>query len=429
MSSIPSASSASSSSSSSSGSATPPYPPASSEKAVAAPVTDPASVLKEYTTFDEMGLSESVLRGVYAFGFEKPSPIQQKAIVPMIEGHDVLAQAQSGTGKTGAFVIGGISRIDAALNEVQMVVIVPTRELADQITKVASSIGTFMGLRVYTAVGGTPVHEDLALLQQGRGRPAHIPHVLVVTPGRFFDLLHRNAVSPSTARVLVLDEADQMLDAKFLEQIECILSLGWPSTMQVGLFSATMIPELADKAKALLNNPVTILLEAAKVSLDGINQYYVEVEREDQKLETLCDLYDHLSIQQANIFVNTRAKAEWLAEHMKKRGFDLSFIHGEMDVDERRRRMDEFRAGKSRVLISTDLLARGIDVHQVSLVINFELPIQRENYIHRIGRSGRYGRKGASINLITERERRAQAEIESFYGKKVLDLPADLKIM
>ena len=411
-----------------SGSMTPPYPP-SSEKVVAGPVTEPATDLKEYISFDDMDLNENILRGVYAHGFEKPSPIQQKAIVPMIKGFDVLAQAQSGTGKTGTFVIGGISRVDTTVNEVQMVVIVPTRELADQITKVTSAIGTYMGLRVHTAVGGSPVHEDLGVLQQGRSRPPHVPHVLVVTPGRFFDLLHRSAVNPATVRVLVMDEADQMLDAKFLEQIECILSLGWPSTMQVGLFSATMIPELAEKAKALLNNPVTILLESTQVSLEGINQFYVEVAREDQKLETLCDLYDHLSIQQANIFVNTRAKAEWLAEHMKKRGFDLSFIHGEMEVEERRRRMDDFRAGKSRVLISTDLLARGIDVHQVSLVINFELPVQRENYIHRIGRSGRYGRKGASINLITERERRAQAEIESFYGKKVLDLPADLNIM
>ncbi len=421
MSSVPSATSVSVS-----GSATPPYPPTST---VAVPDTDSASVLKEYLTFDEMGLNEQILRGVYSFGFEKPSPIQQKAIVPMIAGRDILAQAQSGTGKTGTFVIGGISNINTSLNEVQMVVIVPTRELADQITKVTKGIGAFMDLRVHTATGGPPVHEDLAVLQQSRSRPPHVPHVLVVTPGRFYDLLNRKAVNPSTVRVLVMDEADQMLEARFREQIHCILALGWPTTTQVALLSATMIPELAEVAKSLLRDPVQILLEAEKVSLEGINQYYVEMEREDQKLETLCDLYDHLSIQQANIFVNTRAKAEWLAEHMKKRGFDLSFIHGEMEVEERRRRMDDFRAGKSRVLISTDLLARGIDVHQVSLVINFELPIQRENYIHRIGRSGRYGRKGASINLITERERRAQAEIEAFYGKKVLDLPADLKIM
>lgn len=385
--------------------------------------------LKVYMSFDDMGMSDDILRGVYSVGFEKPSPIQQTAIVPMMAGRDILAQAQSGTGKTGTFIIGGLSRLDTTKNEVQMVVIVPTRELADQITKVAQGIGAFVGLRVHTATGGPPVHEDLAVLAQRGAKSAHVPHLLVVTPGRFYDLLNRKAVSPATIRVLVMDEADQMLEARFREQIHCILSLGWPSTTQVALLSATMIPELAEVAKSLLRDPVEILLEAEKVSLEGIAQYFVEVPREDMKMETLCDLYDHLSIKQANIFVNTRAKAEWLAEQMKKRGFDLSYIHGEMDVEERRRRMNDFRAGKSRVLISTDLLARGIDVHQVSLVINYELPVQRENYIHRIGRSGRYGRKGASINLVTEREMRAQSEIEAFYGKKILDLPASLDIM
>lgn len=410
---------------------TPPYDSGTfpvPEQAAAVSDTVPAPALKEYLTFDDMGLNESILRGVYAFGFEKPSPIQQKAIVPMAAGRDLLAQAQSGTGKTGTFVIGGLCNVDTTRNEVQMVVIVPTRELADQITKVALGIGAFVNLRVHTATGGPPVREDVDVLTQSRSRPPHVPHMLVVTPGRFYDLLNRKALSPETVRVLVLDEADQMLEARFREQIHCILSLGWPNTTQVALLSATMIPELAAVAKSLLRNPVEILLEAEAVSLEGIKQFYVEMEREDMKLETLCDLYDHLNISQANIFVNTRAKAEWLAENMKKRGFDLSYIHGEMDVEERRRRMDDFRTGKCRVLISTDLLARGIDVHQVSLVINFELPIQRENYIHRIGRSGRYGKKGASINLITERERRAQAEIEAFYGKKIKDLPADLKI-
>jgi translation initiation factor 4A len=228
--------------------------------------------------------------------------------------------------------------------------------------------------------------------------------------------------------VLVLDEADQMLEARFREQVHCILSLGWPATTQVALLSATMIPDLAAVAKTLLRDPVEILLEPDDVTLEGIKQWFVSIPREDHKLDTLCDLYDHLSIQQATIFVNTRAKAEWLGDQMRRRGFDLDCIHGEMDVEERKRRMSDFRNGKCRVLISTDLLARGIDVQQVSIVINFELPVQRENYIHRIGRSGRYGKKGASINLLTERELRAQAEIEKFYVTKVNPLPLDLKI-
>ena len=219
-----------------------------------------------------------------------------------------------------------------------------------------------------------------------------------------------------------------MLEARFREQVHCILSLGWPITTQLALLSATMTPDVIQVAKSILRDPVEILLEPEEVSLEGIKQWFVEVPREDHKLDTLCDLYDSLSIQQATIFVNTRQKAEWLADQMKRRGFDLNYIHGDMDVSERKFRMAEFRNGKCRVLISTDLLARGIDVQQISIVINYELPLQRENYIHRIGRSGRFGRKGASINLITERERRAQDEIETHYEKKIHPLPLNLDI-
>lgn len=413
---------------------TPPYPPTLDHQdagAAANDVSAPAPskyLMHEYKSFDDMGISELILRGIYSFGFEKPSPVQEKAIVPMMAGHDLLAQAQSGTGKTGTFVIGGISRIDPSKNEVQMVVISPTRELAEQTAAVAKGIGSYIGLRTHTATGGPPVNSDIDVISQSKMKPPHVPHVLLVTPGRFYDLLNRKVLSPNTIKVLVLDEADQMLEARFREQVHCILSLGWPATTQVALLSATMTPDVVAVAKSLLRDPVEILLEPEEVSLEGIKQWYVEVPREDHKLDTLCDLYDHLSIQQATIFVNTRQKAEWLADQMKRRGFDLNYIHGDMDVADRKFRMTEFRNGKCRVLISTDLLARGIDVQQISIVINYELPLQRENYIHRIGRSGRFGRKGASINLITERERRAQEEIETYYDKKILPLPMDLKI-
>lgn len=416
---------------------TPPYPPTMDSVvrqdagAAANDASAPSSskyLMHEYKSFDDMGISELILRGIYSFGFEKPSPVQEKAIVPMMAGYDLLAQAQSGTGKTGTFVIGGISRIDPSKNEVQMVVISPTRELAEQTAAVAKGIGSYIGLRTHTATGGPPVNSDIDVISQSKMKPPHVPHVLLVTPGRFYDLLNRKVLSPNTIKVLVLDEADQMLEARFREQVHCILSLGWPATTQVALLSATMTPDVVAVAKSLLRDPVEILLEPEEVSLEGIKQWYVEVPREDHKLDTLCDLYDHLSIQQATIFVNTRQKAEWLADQMKRRGFDLNYIHGDMDVADRKFRMTEFRNGKCRVLISTDLLARGIDVQQISIVINYELPLQRENYIHRIGRSGRFGRKGASINLITERERRAQEEIETYYDKKILPLPMDLKI-
>jgi translation initiation factor 4A len=385
-----------------------------------------SSDIKAYASFDDMPIPSELLRGIYAYGFEKPSKIQEKAIVPIVEGHDVLAQAQSGTGKTGTFVIGSLPKIDVTLMKPQVLVMVPTRELAQQIAKVASGIGHYMGegkgIRVYTATGGPPVHEDIRALDRG-------VHFLVGTPGRIYDLLNRKAFTTSTIRTLVLDEADQMLEDRFREQVHCILSLGFPQTTQVALLSATMIPEVVEVARSLLRNPVQILLPAEEVTLEGIKQYYVAVPREEQKLDTLCDLYEHLNISQALIYCSTRQKVEWLSDQMVKRGFDLKYIHGDMDLHERKAQMDAFRSGQCRVLISTDLLARGIDVQQVSLVINYELPAQRENYIHRIGRSGRFGRKGASINLISERERRIQADIESFYKTTVAELPETLDIL
>ena len=417
----------------SSGTFTPPYAPsplppsaAADSEAAAAPAPASAPALRLFKSFDEMGVGDKLLHGIYSYGWEKPSEIQQKAIRPIMDGRDILAQAQSGTGKTGTFIIGGLSRIDTTRNEVQMVVISPVRELADQTYKVAKGVGLHMGLRVHLATGGPPVSEDLSVLQQGRGSAPHVPHVLSVTPGRFYDLLNRRAVNPETIRVLVLDEADQMLAARFREQIHCILNMKWPATTQVALLSATMIDEIRHVAASLLRNPVEILLDPDEVTLEGIKQWYIKLGREEEKLDTLCDLYDSLSIAQANIFVNTKPMAQWLAEQMRRRGFDLDYIHGEMEASERQTRMEDFRMGKVRVLISTDLLGRGIDVQQISLVINYELPLDRENYIHRIGRSARYGRKGASINLVTPREMRAQAEIEAFYGKKVNELPMDL---
>jgi translation initiation factor 4A len=402
------------------------------DAAKAASASVAAYEVKLYKTFDEMPFvskNENLLRGIYAYGFEKPSLIQQQAIVPIAEGHDVLAQAPSGTGKTPTYAIGSLTKLNPDLNEVQIVVLAPVRELAEQIAKVYMGIGSCMGVRAHVATGGPPVREDILVIQQQKMKAPHVPHVVVATPGRLYDLLNRRVLSPDTVRVLVLDEADQLLESRFREQIHAILSLKWSSKTQVALLSATMIEEMKEIAKTLLNDhPVEITLEAEEVSLEGIKQWYVPVGRDEDKLDTLCDLYDHLNIQQANIFVNTRKSVLDLADAMKKRGFDLDYTHGDMDVSERKARMEAFRTGKTRVLISTDMLSRGIDVQQVSIVINYELPLQRENYIHRIGRSGRFGRKGASINLVSDREMRAQAEIEEFYGKKVMPLPMDLNI-
>jgi translation initiation factor 4A len=375
--------------------------------------------VKIYNTFDEMSIPDNLLRGIYAHGFERPSEIQKRAIVPLRDGNDLIAQAQSGTGKTGTFCIGALCRIDTTIQRPQIIVLCPTRELAQQIEKVASAIGSYMGLKVYSETGGTPIRDDLRAMEKG-------VHFVVGTPGRVYDLMNRGALNRKEIRVLILDEADQMLEARFKEQIMCILELGFPAQTQVGLFSATMPEEVIEVANKLLQNPTRILIPPEEVTLDGISQYKVTLQRDDFKFEVLCDIYKQLNINQALIYCNKRQRAEWLAEKMSAEGFPLTCIHGEMDVDDRRKRMQGFRSGDVRVLISTDLLARGIDVQQVSLVINFELPPQRENYIHRIGRSGRFGRKGCAINLIGPDELRPMKELEDFYQTKVDELPNDL---
>uniref|UniRef100_A0A6C0BC79 RNA helicase n=1 Tax=viral metagenome TaxID=1070528 RepID=A0A6C0BC79_9ZZZZ len=375
--------------------------------------------LRVFETFDEMGLPDTLLRGIYAHGFEKPSMIQRKAIVPIREGRDVLAQAQSGTGKTGAFSIGAMCRVDPTLKKPQILVLVPTRELAQQIEYVATHLGSHLPLSVYAATGGTPLGTDLRALERGA-------QYVIGTPGRIYDLMHRGALQRQHLKVLIMDEADQMLEDRFREQVLCILQLGFPKDTRIALFSATMPQEVIEFSEKLLQNPVRILVPPEEVTLDGIKQYYVELQREDWKYEVLCDLYQQLNINQAIIYCNKRQKVEWLAEKMSAQGFPLSFIHGEMDVEERRRRMTDFRKGGIRVLISTDLLARGIDVQQVSLVINYELPVQRENYVHRIGRSGRFGRKGVAINLLVGDEMKLMKEIETHYATTLTTLPEDL---
>lgn len=389
---------------------------------VSAPVSEVEFLAEDITTyksFDDMDLPEQVLRGVYGNGFEKPSPIQQKGIMPIKSGRDILAQAQSGTGKTGTFAIGSLCRMDPALRKVQVLVLAPVRELAQQIEGVVKKISVHMGINVYSATGGTPLREDIRAIEKGC-------QYLIGTPGRIFDLMNRNVLSRDNIRVLIFDEADQMLEDRFKEQVMCILQKGFPKETQVALFSATMDQDVLDVANKILQNPVRILVAANDVPLDGITQYCIPLEKEEWKLEVLSDLYQQLNISQALIYCNKRQRADWLAEKMSQQGFPLSVIHGEMDVDERKKRMDDFRKGAVRVMISTDMLARGIDVQQVSLVINYELPVQKENYVHRIGRAGRFGRKGVTINLISPEEKRALSEIEEYWGIKVETLPNDL---
>nr|ACN40838.1 unknown [Picea sitchensis] len=368
-----------------------------------------------HETFDSMGLQENLLRGIYAYGFEKPSAIQQRGIVPFCQGLDVIQQAQSGTGKTATFCSGILQQLNYNVPECQALVLAPTRELAQQIEKVMRALGDYLQVRVHACVGGTSIREDLRILQAG-------VHVVVGTPGRVYDMLRRRALRPDSIKMFVLDEADEMLSRGFKDQIYDIFQL-LPTNLQVGVFSATMPPEALEITRKFMTNPVRILVKRDELTLEGIKQFYVNVEREDWKLDTLCDLYETLAITQSVIFINTRRKVDWLTDQMRARDHTVSATHGDMDQNTRDIIMREFRSGSSRVLITTDLLARGIDVQQVSLVINYDLPTQPENYLHRIGRSGRFGRKGVAINFVTKDDERMLQDIQRFYNVVIEELP------
>jgi len=365
--------------------------------------------------FDDMGFKKEILKGIYAYGFEKPSAIQQRAIMPAVEGHDVIAQAQSGTGKTATFSISILQRIDVRIRETQALVLAPTRELAQQIQKVVLALGDFLQASCHACIGGTNVQEDMRKLDQGL-------HIVVGTPGRVFDMISRGALRVAEMKMFVLDEADEMLSRGFKDQIYEVFRF-MPNTCQVVLLSATMPEEVLDVTTNFMRNPIRILVKRDEVTLEGIRQYYIAIEYEENKLDTLCDLYENLTITQAVIFSNTRRKVDWLTEKMHSRDFTVSAMHGDMDQKERDVIMRQFRTGSSRVLITTDLLARGIDVHQVSLVINYDLPTNRENYIHRIGRGGRFGRRGAAINFITQEDIRMLRDIEKFYNTSIEEMP------
>uniref|UniRef100_UPI0037E7D411 eukaryotic translation initiation factor 4A1A n=1 Tax=Semicossyphus pulcher TaxID=241346 RepID=UPI0037E7D411 len=370
-------------------------------------------------SFDEMSLRETLLRGIYAYGFEKPSAIQQRAIIPCIKGFDVIAQAQSGTGKTATFAISILQQIDVELKDTQALVLAPTRELAQQIQKVVLALGDYMGAVCYACIGGTNIRCEVQKLL------AEPPHIVVGTPGRVFDMLNRGTICSKHIKMFVLDEADEMLSRGFKEQIYDIFRK-LVSSAQVVLLSATMPTDVLEVTKKFMRDPVRILVKKEELTLEGIRQFYINVEKEEWKLDTLCDLYETLTITQAVIFINTRRKVDWLTEKMHARDFTVSALHGDMDQKERDLIMREFRSGSSRVLITTDLLARGIDVQQVSLVINYDLPTNRENYIHRIGRGGRFGRKGVAINMVNEDDKRTLRDIETFYNTTIEEMPMNV---
>jgi len=336
----------------------------------------------------------------------------------MIKGRDVIAQAQSGMGKTATFSISILQRLDSSIKGTQAIILASTRELALQIHKVIVALGDYMNISSLPCVGGTNVREDMAKLREG-------VQVVVGTPGRIFDMIKRNALRTDNIKLFCLDEADEILSQGFKDQTYEIFQ-NLPGDTQVVLLSATMPVEVLEVTKKFMRDPVRILVKRDELTLEGIKQFYVAVEKEEWKHDTLCDLYETITMSQAVIFCNTRRKVDWLTDQMQGQEFTVSAMHGDMDQKQLEALTEEFRSGSSRLLITTDLLARGIDTLPVSLVINYDLPTNRENYIHRIGRGGRFGRKVVAINFVTTNDVNMLRDIEQFNNTQIDEMPLNL---
>ena len=373
----------------------------------------------DFETWDDAPLKPSLLRSIYAYGFERPSPIQKKAIIPMTSGKDIIAQAQSGTGKTGAFSISCLQRIDSSKKYTQAMILSPTRELSRQTYDVIKNLSSLMkNVETQLLIGGTSTDANISSLKDNP------PHIVVGCPGRIHDMLRRQYINPGKLELIVLDEADEMLSVGFKEQVYNIFQY-LNNEVQVALFSATMPPELSALTDKFMRNPVKILVKSEMLTLEGISQYRVVLDDDPQKYLTLKDIYDIISMSQCIIYCNSVKRVVSLYDAMKQDEFPVCCIHSSMEKEDRAAAYEEFKSGKYRVLISSNVTARGIDIQQVSTVINFDVPKDVNTYLHRIGRSGRWGRKGIGINFVTRRDLRKIKEIEEHYNTEIPDLPAD----
>jgi translation initiation factor 4A len=385
---------------------------------------DTSAPIKEFDKWEDLEgiLNEDIMRGVYSYGFDSPSLIQRKALLTMFDRKDIIAQAQSGTGKTGVFTIGVLQNIRPELNKTQGLIMAPTRELAKQIHEVISSIGSVnKSIKYHLLIGGTSTDDDAFELKN------NTPHIIVGCPGRVYDMMRRGNIVAKDISILVLDEADEMLSIGFKEQVYNIFQY-LNNDVQVGLFSATMPIELQALTDKFMRNPVRILVKSELLTLEGIKQYYVALNDDSQKYATLKDIFNIISMSQCIIYCNSIKRVMDLTEAMQNDGFPVCCIHSSMEKSKRDEAYSEFKAGKHRVLISSDVTSRGIDVQQVRTVLNFDLPKCIFKYLHRIGRSGRWGRKGTAINFVTRWDMKTMKEIERHYHTIVDELPSNIAI-
>jgi translation initiation factor 4A len=369
-------------------------------------------------SFEDLELNDELLRGIYSYGFEKPSKIQYKSIPLIKSGKDLIAQSQSGTGKTGAFSIGILNNIDTKLKKTQYIVLTPTHELAKQIYSVIENLGARMDITMCKVIGKTNISESIMELKRD-------PQIIVATPGRLVDMISKRHIFTDNIKTLVLDEADEMLSGGFMEILYEIIKC-MPKKCQICLFSATMPKEILDLTENFMNNPERLLVNRDELTLEGIKQFYINLKQYNWKFDVLYDIYDTINITQSIIYVNSKNILNNLYDRLSRDEYPVSYIHGDMQTIEREKNLNDFKNGITRIMLSTDLLSRGIDIQQLSLVINFDLPRNKETYIHRIGRSGRYGRKGTAINFITDEDTAHMKEIEDFYNTKIEEMPQNL---
>jgi ATP-dependent RNA helicase DeaD len=362
------------------------------------------------STFADLGLSETTLDALRDVGYEQPSPIQEQAIPPMLEGRDIIGQAQTGSGKTAAFGLPILEYVDPSVPEVQALVLTPTRELCIQVTQAIRAYGQRKGVDVVATFGGAPIRTQQAQLNAGG-------HVVVGTVGRVLDLISRASLILTECRFVVLDEADEMLDLGFLEDVERILALT-PNSRQTALFSATMPPPIRKLADRYLYDPVHVKVKSEFLTVDTVEQFQLEVKSPD-KAEKLVDVLRAERPDQAIVFVRTKIRTDQLYRRLRDKGLNVKALHGDMSQGARDGVMLGFKGGRVPILVATDVAARGLDISTVTHVVNFDVPTSPDVYVHRIGRTGRIGRSGRAITFVEPRQKKELAAIEDHIGTSI----------
>ncbi len=357
------------------------------------------------SNFETLDLNRDLLKAVSELGYDEPTAIQKQAIPVLLTGNDVLGQAQTGTGKTAAFALPLLNRLDPTSKHVQALVMAPTRELAIQVNDAITQFGKYMGVKVLPVYGGASYERQIKGLKQG-------VNIVVGTPGRLLDLINRSALNLSQVEYLVLDEADEMLNMGFLEEVEAIIQQT-PATRQTALFSATLPKPIRKMANQYLNNPVEVIVQHKKMTVENTEQRYYLV-REDDKIAALVRLFEMEEVKNALIFTRTKVRAADLAEALMERNYLVEALHGDLKQETREKVLGRFRKGLTQVLVATDVAARGLDIDDISHVINFDIPYDAEDYVHRIGRTGRAGRTGIAITFVNSKEQRLIREIERY---------------